>query len=118
MSNTPELLTPAELAMRWEVTIRSLSDQRKEGKGPQFIVLGERTVRYRLADVIAHEERMIAGGQIPVRAEEVMRKAASVLDNVARWKLRPATLTVVERTRDALLAQLDAQPKPPTTEAA
>jgi hypothetical protein len=67
-------------------------------------------VRYRLTDVLAHEDRMLTGGQVPQRAEQVMRKAASVLDMVARWKMRPEALVIVSTTRDDLMDQL-AKPK-------
>ena len=48
MSDT--LLTPAELAERWQIGTAVLSQWRYQGKGPVYIKLGHH-VRYRLKDV-------------------------------------------------------------------
>jgi len=101
-----DLLTPEDLAKRWDVTTRTLSTYRNDRIGPQFLVIGKNTVRYRIADVLAHEQRLLTGGEVPVRAEQVMRKAASVLDTITSWKMRPETLATIESVRDSLIAQI------------
>lgn len=53
-----QLLTPKELAQRWQVANNTLRKQRVAGKGPKYIKLGESRnseVRYRLEDVEAFE---------------------------------------------------------------
>lgn len=101
-----DLLTPDDLAKRWDVTTRTLQTYRNDRIGPQFIVIGKNTVRYRIQDVLAHEERLLTGGEVPVRAEQVMRKAASVLDTITAWKMRPETLVTIQGVRDGLIAEL------------
>jgi hypothetical protein len=55
---TPEiLLTPADLARRWDRSPGYLANLRATGEGPKFITLSERVIRYRLADVEAFEAR-------------------------------------------------------------
>lgn len=59
---TPEndrLLTQDELAARWGVTRRYLQKMRRENQGPSYISLTEdgRQLRYKLSDVVAHEEK-------------------------------------------------------------
>ena len=49
------LLTEHELAQRWSVSIKTLQNRRVTGGGVPFLKLG-RSVRYRLADVVAFEE--------------------------------------------------------------
>ena len=71
MANDPQKsLTPAdpwhlirecELAERWKNSRRTLQRWRAEGAGPAYILIGG-AVRYRLADVLAFEERMRRGG--------------------------------------------------------
>jgi hypothetical protein len=54
---TPEILfTPAELANRWGRTPAYLADLRASGRGPRFVSLSERVIRYRLVDVEAYEK--------------------------------------------------------------
>jgi len=101
-----DLLTPDDLAKRWDVTTRTLQTYRNDCIGPQFIVIGKNTVRYRIKDVLDHEERLLTGGEVPARAEQVMRKAASVLDTITKWKMRPETLATVQGVRDDLIRQV------------
>jgi hypothetical protein len=54
MSPNPVLLTPDDLASRWQVHPGSLANARSAGVGVPFIKIGAR-VRYRLADVEAFE---------------------------------------------------------------
>jgi len=49
------LLRENELAIRWNLSTRTLQRNRSEGLGPPFIRLFG-SIRYRLADVIAYEE--------------------------------------------------------------
>lgn len=55
------LIRERELAERWKTSQRSLQRWRAEGSGPAYILIGG-AVRYRLADVVAFEERMRRGG--------------------------------------------------------
>lgn len=58
---TTDLLTPAEVAARFRMTPESLSNWRREGKGPKFIRFNKRRVMYRLADVLAWESARETG---------------------------------------------------------
>lgn len=52
------VLTPAQLAARWHMKEGTLSNWRREGKGPAFVKLGlgpRARVVYRLADIEAYE---------------------------------------------------------------
>lgn len=53
---TDRLLTEAELAQRYGLTTRTLQGWRKNGIGPAWIVIGKNTIRYRMEDVLAHEQ--------------------------------------------------------------
>ena len=55
---TQEHLTQAALAERWRVSPRTLERWRWVGRGPQFLKV-EGQVRYRLADVLAYEQRQL-----------------------------------------------------------
>lgn len=48
-------MTPEEVAARLSITERTLKDWLKKGTGPRAMQLGERTVRYAEADVLAYE---------------------------------------------------------------
>lgn len=52
----PILLTPAELALRWRMSTRTLDRWRRNRYGPAWLALGGR-VLYRLSDVEAYEAR-------------------------------------------------------------
>jgi hypothetical protein len=45
------LLTPAQLQERWGLRAWSLAEMRRQGKGPPFIRMSDRRIRYRLSDV-------------------------------------------------------------------
>lgn len=47
-----ELLTPRQLATLLGVTVQTLADWRCARRGPRFLRLGGRAVRYRRADVL------------------------------------------------------------------
>jgi len=51
-----DVLTPQALAERWGTTAGSLAQQRYRGTGPVFIRISPKSIRYRLADVLAYEE--------------------------------------------------------------
>jgi predicted site-specific integrase-resolvase len=53
---TPEHVTQAALARRWQVSPRTLERWRSDGTGPAFVRIGGQ-VRYRLEDVEAYERR-------------------------------------------------------------
>ena len=57
-------LTPGELADRWSLTPQALAQWRSKGEGPQFLKLG-RAVRYRMTDVLAHEESSLRSHEAP-----------------------------------------------------
>lgn len=48
------LLDERALASRWSISIRTLQNRRVSGRGIPFVKIG-RSVRYRLADVVAVE---------------------------------------------------------------
>jgi hypothetical protein len=52
-------LTEAELAKRWTLTTRTLAGWRAKGLGPAFIDIGRNTIRYRMCDVLAYEEKRV-----------------------------------------------------------
>lgn len=52
------LLTPQEVASRWRVDVKTLSNWRVKGRGPHFVKLGEgrnTRVLYRPEDIEAYE---------------------------------------------------------------
>jgi hypothetical protein len=54
------LLTPVELAQRWRMDVRTLSNWRVKGRGPAFLKMGEgrnTKVLYRQEDVVAYEAK-------------------------------------------------------------
>jgi hypothetical protein len=52
---TPELLTDAQLAERWQLSRGTLANQRCQGRGPAYLKIAGR-VRYRLSDIEAFEQ--------------------------------------------------------------
>lgn len=50
-----KILTSAELAERWHMNERSLSNWRVEKKGPKYFKIGK-VVFYRIRDVLRYEE--------------------------------------------------------------
>jgi len=59
--STNRALTAPELAERWNVTPQALAQWRARNDGPPFLKLGK-SVRYRMADVVAHEEAHLSRG--------------------------------------------------------
>lgn len=61
-------LTPVELAKRWRMDVRTLSNWRVKGRGPVFLKLGEgrnTRVLYREDDVIEFENKLLKGAGTP-----------------------------------------------------
>lgn len=56
---TVPVLTPEQLASRWDLTTGTLRNWRSKGLGPAYIRVGwgRGRVRYRLVDVEAYERR-------------------------------------------------------------
>ncbi len=50
-----DLLTDAQLAVRWQLSRGTLANQRSQGRGPANLQLAGR-VRYRLSDIEAYEQ--------------------------------------------------------------
>jgi hypothetical protein len=61
-------VTPAEVAARFRWTEREVRNRRARGQGPPFVRLGRRTVRYRLADLLAWEQAQ-EHGPAPIGGE-------------------------------------------------
>lgn len=95
------LVTEAELAARWRVTPRTLRKRRAEGTCCPCVMIGGHP-RYRMEDIVAHEERSLTGQAIPANVLQDMQRAAGVLDIVAGWKMRDEALATVVSARDAL----------------
>jgi predicted DNA-binding transcriptional regulator AlpA len=55
MTNNVIYLSQRELAARWGISPRTLENWRWRNKGPTYIKLGRRRVRYRLTDIQAFE---------------------------------------------------------------
>jgi predicted DNA-binding transcriptional regulator AlpA len=51
-----EYITKEELAARWKVTTRTIENMVAEKRCPQPVRLGYKTVRWKLADIEAHEK--------------------------------------------------------------
>jgi len=54
-SSETDLLTDAQLAVRWQLSRGTLANQRSQGRGPAYLKLAGR-VRYRLSEVEAYEQ--------------------------------------------------------------
>lgn len=54
-----EFLTIEELALRWKKKVQAIYWMRSRGQGPEAVRVG-RTLRWRLSDVTAWEERQAA----------------------------------------------------------
>jgi hypothetical protein len=50
-----DLLTDAQLAIRWQLSRGTLANQRSQGRGPAYLKLAGR-VRYRRSDIEAYEQ--------------------------------------------------------------
>jgi len=54
-SSETDLLTDAQLAVRWQLSRGTLANQRSQGRGPAYLKLAGR-VRYRLSEIEAYEQ--------------------------------------------------------------
>src|SRR5215212_3154375 len=54
-SSETDLLTDAQLAVRWQLARGTLANQRSQGRGPAYLKLAGR-VRYRRSDIEAYEQ--------------------------------------------------------------
>lgn len=76
------LLTPADLATRWSLSVQTLRLWRSDQMGPAFVKLGSR-VRYRLEDVEAFEQfylhrcKQPSAEQLADKQARASRKTAS-----------------------------------------
>ena len=58
------LITPAQLAIRWGLSLNTLSQWRAAGTGPAYLRLGDGErprIRYRMSDILAYERRAKEG---------------------------------------------------------
>ena len=58
------LITPAQLAIRWGLSLHTLSQWRAAGTGPAYLRLGDGErprIRYRMSDILAYERRSKEG---------------------------------------------------------
>ena len=58
------LITPAQLALRWGLSLNTLSQWRAAGTGPAYLRLGDGErprIRYRMSDILAYERRSKEG---------------------------------------------------------
>ena len=58
------LITPAQLAIRWGLSLHTLSQWRVNNSGPAYLRLGDGErprIRYRMSDVLAYERRAKEG---------------------------------------------------------
>jgi hypothetical protein len=54
------LITAAQLALRWSLSVETLAQWRAAGSGPPWVRIGDGQrprVRYRMSDVIAYERK-------------------------------------------------------------
>jgi hypothetical protein len=58
MANDEWLLTPMQLAERWNCSVKKLDADRLRGTGCRYVKIG-RLVRYRISDVEAHEAAQV-----------------------------------------------------------
>ena len=62
-----QLLTEKQLAVQWNISIKTLQAQRWKGSGVAFIKLG-RAVRYRVSDVAAYEQARVQTSTIEINS--------------------------------------------------
>lgn len=103
------LLTEQALAARWDITTRTLRALKARNEAPPVCeVIGK--PRYRLEDVMAHEEAATKGGFIPPEARRAIARAAQTLDLVAGWKSAGTARAQLTAQRDELLALIGGKP--------
>ena len=97
-------LTETDLAERWSMTTRTLQSWRKTGTGPAFVRLGERSIFYRMEDVLAYEESRVVGKVAAWRGP--VKRAAGALDVLAEKASKPEVKATLTKIRDELRALL------------
>ena len=58
------LITPAQLGIRWGLSLHTLSQWRVNNSGPSYLRLGDGErprIRYRMSDILAYERRAKEG---------------------------------------------------------
>ena len=58
------LITPAQLGIRWGLSLHTLSQWRANNSGPAYLRLGDGErprIRYRMSDILAYERRAKEG---------------------------------------------------------
>lgn len=103
---TDILLTEKDLAARFQLTTRTIRKWKTEGTGPASIELGDRSLRYRLADVLAYEDRRSTGGAIPADARRGLLRAVEMLDIIDGWKVAAPAREQIGKVRGELRALL------------
>lgn len=53
-----QMLTPVQVAERWQVSVQTLANQRSAGTGATYVKVGK-SVRYRGADLLAYESACV-----------------------------------------------------------
>jgi Helix-turn-helix domain len=86
--DTHDLLTDAQLAVRWQLSRGTLANQRSQGRGPAYLKLAGR-VRYRLSDIEAYEEAGIVSRE-PAGITS-LREPSDVRETVARLIRSPGS---------------------------
>ena len=80
-----EKLTEKALAQRWGITVRCLQKWRKKGIGPRHTRIGERTVLYRMRDVLAYEAANTSGALLPAEGwDKMIAKAVLSLMDIEK----------------------------------
>jgi hypothetical protein len=76
-----DLLTDAQLAIRWQLSRGTLANQRSQGRGPAYLKLAGR-VRYRLSDIEAYEQAGFVSRE--PAGITALREPSDVRETVAR----------------------------------
>lgn len=96
------LLNEKDLAERWQMTTRTLQSWRATGKGPRFIKIGERSIMYRIEDVLSYEDVCIVGKDW----KGTVKRAASAFDVLAGQAKSETQKQTLSGLRDELRALL------------
>lgn len=97
MNDSKVVLTPGELAKRWDITPKTLKDWRRDGKGPRwFAPGGGSTIRYRIEDVLAHEEGLVRGGD-DLAVSRALDEYGITVDEVAAGKFNAEAANEIAR---------------------
>lgn len=97
-------VTEADLAKRWDMTIRTLQNMRNTGRGPAYVQLSPKKGFYWLCDIESYEES-VRVLQKP-RSKATIKRAASTLELLAS-KAKPEAATTILKIRDDLRTLID-----------